>query len=169
MVDIKEILSKADEAQAIAEVHGKKVMSFEDYRNVATQENMAEMMGQKTDLGGIDLNPDGSLARTKCNMVAVNLENFYDNRFKKVKNKYYVVIDHRVIDDVQENRAIPSQIQGYLISGNEGEVVCEKMVTISDKDFISDFTHKLDNESMRKVLDAISRIGGDAGTEKLEF
>lgn len=167
-VDIKGILEKAEDVAPIAESHGKKMMSFDDYVSMATKENLDERMG-KQDIGSLHLNPDGSLASTKCNYVAVNLENFYDNRYKKVKNKYYVVIDKMAIDGLKAGRVPYQQITGYLIGDKDGQVVCEKTVTISDKDFMADFTHKLNHKSMQKVLDAISRLGGDAGTDNLEF
>lgn len=167
-VDIKGILEKADDVQPIAESHGKKFVSFDDYVSMATKENVEERMGKK-DLGGLSLNPDGSLARTKCNYVAVNLENFYDNRYKKVKNKYYVVIDKMAIDGLDTGRVPYQQITAYLIGEKEGQVECEKKVTISDKEFMADFTHKLNHKSMQTVLDAISRPGGDVGTDNLVF
>lgn len=167
-VDIKSILERADEAKPLAEAHGKKYVSFDDYMSMATKENVEEQMGKK-DLGGLELNPDGSLARTKCNYVAINVENFYDNRYKKIKNKYYVVIDHMAIDGLATGRVPYQQITAYLISSQEGQIVCEKTVMVSDKDFMADFTHKLNHESMAKVLDAISRMGGDVGTDNLEF
>ena len=165
MADIKGILERAETAKPIAERNGRKLMSYDDYRSVATASNI-----NNTDLGGLELNPDGSLARTKGDMAAVNLDDFYNNRYKKVKNKYYVVIDKRAIDDVSMGRACPyQQVQAYLIGEKDGAVVAEKPVMISDKDFIADFTHKLDHASMAIVLDAISKLGVEAGTDKLEF
>lgn len=165
MADIKEILERAENVEPVAEINGQKVVTFEDYRSLATVANMND-----EDLGGMAFNPDGSLARTKGNMVAVNLDDFYLNRFKKVKNKYYVVIDKMTIREVERTGQAPYQhITGYLIGEKDGQVVCEKPVTISDKDFIADFTHKLDHASMAIVMDAISKVGVDAGTEKLEF
>lgn len=165
MADIKEILERAETATEIAEVNGRKVVGFDDYRNLATVANM-----NNEDLGGMAFNPDGSLARTKGNMAAVNLDDFYLNRFKKVKNKYYVVIDKMAIFETERTGQAPYQhITGYLIGEKDGQVVCEKPVTISADDFAADFTHKLDHASMAIVMDAINKLGVDAGTEKLEF
>lgn len=165
MADIREILERAETAQPIAERNGRKIMSFDDYRNLATVANMND-----EDLGGVAFNPDGSMARTKGNMAAVNLDDFYANKFKKVKNKYYVVVDLMAIREVERTGQAPYRnITGYLIGEKDGQVVCEKPVTISADDFIADFTHTLDHASMAIVMDAINRIGVDAGTEKLEF
>lgn len=165
MASIKEILERAEDVQPIAEKNGKRLVTFEDYRSLATVANMNDQ-----DLGGLAFNPDGSMAHTKGNMAAVNINDFYANKFKKVKNKYYVVVDLMAIREVEKTGMAPYQnIRGYLIGEKDGKVVCEKPVTISDKDFIADFTHTLDHASMAIVLDAISKMGVDAGTEKLEF
>lgn len=175
MADITEILKKAEEVEVIGERGGRKLMSFDDQMSLATKENMEETMnaamGKSTgDLGGIKWNPDGTLARTKGNTAAVNLERYYDNRFKKVKNKYYVVIDKRAIKGQATNNAPYPHIPAYIIaSDQDGKVVCEKMVTISDKDFLADFTHKLDQSSMKLVLRAIEEIGVESETESLAF
>ena len=165
MASIKDILDKAETAQPIAVVNGRKIVSFDDYRSLATVANMND-----EDLGGVAFNPDGSMAHTKGDMAAVNLDDFFANKFKKVKNKYYVVTDLMAIREVERTGQAPyQQIQGYLIGEKDGQVVCEKPVMISDKDFIADFTHRLDHASMAIVLDAINKMGVDSGTEKLEF
>lgn len=174
MADITEILKKAEQVTPIGERDGRKLMSFDDQMSLATKENMESTMNtamgkQSGDLGGIKWNPDGTLARTKGNTAAVNLDKYYMNRFKKVKNKYYVVVDKRAIKG-QERNAVPyPHIPAYLIGEEEGKVVCEKMVTISDKDFLADFTHTLDHASMKMVLDAIEQVGVEKETESLAF
>lgn len=174
MADITEILKKAEDVTPIGERNGRKLMSFEDQMSLATKENMESTMntamGKKSgDLGGIKWNPDGTLARTKGNTAAVNLEKYYMNRFKKIKNKYYVVIDKRAIKGQQMNAIPYPQVPGYLIGEQDGQVVCEKMVTISEKDFLADFTHTLDQASMKLVLDAIEKVGVEKETESLAF
>lgn len=174
MADIGEILRKADGVHPIGERGGRKIMSFEDQMALATKENMEstvnKSLGKESgDLGGIKWNPDGSLARTKGNTAAVNLDNFYLNRFKKVKNKYYVVTDKRAIKGQQTNAVPYPHITAYVIGEEEGRIVCEKMVTISDKDFLADYTHTLDHASMKQVLDAIESTGVEMETESLAF
>lgn len=169
MADIGEILKKADEVETITEINGRKIMSFDDQMSLATKRNMESMMNGTDDLGGIKWNPNGTLARTKGNVASVNLENFYMNRFKKVKNKYYVVTDKRAIKGQQESKVPYAHVPAYIIADNEGKVVCEKMVTISDRDFLADFTHTLDHASMKVVLNAISEMGVESETESLAF
>lgn len=164
MANIEEILLKAKEVEPIAERNGRKIMSFEDQRNLAT---VANMNGE--DLGGLKFNPDGSLARTKGNTAAVNLERFYDNRYKKIKNKYYIVIDKMAIDGLRDNRVPYPRLTAYIIGEEEGKVVCEKAVTISDKDFLADYTHKLNHASMKQVLDAIAEYGVESESDSLTF
>ena len=174
MADITKILEKAAEVKPIAERGGRQIMSFEDQMSLATKENMEAVMNKEMgkssgDIGGIKWNPDGTLARTKGNTAAVNLDNYYLNRFKKLKNKYYVVIDKRAIKGQQMNAVPYPHITAYVIGEEEGKVVCEKMVTISDKDFLADYTHTLDHASMKMVLDAIETTGVEMETESLAF
>ena len=174
MADIGEILRKAEDVEVIAEKNGRQIMSFDDQMALATKSNMESMtnkaMGRSTeDIGGIKWNSDGTLARTKGNTAAVNLESYYMNRFKKVKNKYYVVVDKRAIKGQQMNNVPYPQVPAYVIGEQEGKVVCEKMVQISDKDFLADFTHTLDQASMKLVLNAIEEVGVEKETESLAF
>lgn len=174
MAGIAEILQKAEEVHPIGERDGRKIMTFEDQMALATKENMESLtnkaMGRDGgDLGGIKWNADGSLARTKGNTAAVNLDRYYDNRFKKVKNKYYVVTDKLAIDGLRNNKVPYPQVNGFLIGEQDGKVVCEKKVTISDKDFVADYTHRLDQASMNLVLNAISEFDVEKETESLAF
>lgn len=164
MANIAELLERAENVTPIAEKNGRKIVTFEDQRNLALASNIGDEQ-----IGGLEWNQDGSLARTKGSTAAVNLDYLYANRYKKVKNKYYVVTDFRVISGLEENRIPYKQITAYVIGGDSGKVVCEKIVTISDEEFVRDFTHKLDYESMMKVLEAISKIGVEKESDKLEF
>lgn len=174
MADIGEILRKAEDVTPIAEKGGRQIMSFDDQMALATKENMESMtnkaMGKKDgDLGSLKWNPDGSLARTRGNTASVNLDSFYNNRFKKIKNKYYVVVDKLAIAGLRDNKVPYPHIEAYLIGENEGKIVCEKKVTISDKDFVADYTHKLDHASMKMVLEAIADFDLEKETESLAF
>lgn len=176
MADITEILRKAEQVTPIAERGGRQIMSFDDQMSLATKENMESMtnkaMGKKDgDLGGIKWNPDGSLARTKGNTASVNFDSFYNNRFRKIKNKYYVVIDKLAIAGLRDNKVPYPHIEAYVIGAGdeEGTVVCDKKVTISDKEFVSDYTHKLDHASMKQVLNAIADFDVEKETDSLAF
>lgn len=164
MPDIREILGRAEKVKPIAESNGRKIVSFDDYRSVAT---VANMNGK--DLGGTDWNPDGSMASTKTSFVATNTDYFYDNRFKKVGDKYYVVKDHMAIDGAQRGQLPYTSIQGYVIAKDKNKIVCEKMVLISADEFLADYTLMLDKKSMALVLEAIQSANVEVGTEKLEF
>ncbi len=174
MADISEILRKAESVEPIAEMGGRQIMSFDDQMSLATKENMESMtnkaMGKKGgDLGGIKWNPDGTLARTKGNVASVNMDSFYNNRFRKLKNKYYVVTDKLAIAGLRDNKVPYPHIEAYVIGENDGKIVCEKKVTISDKEFVADYTHRLDHASMKMVLNAISEFDVEKETESLAF
>ncbi len=174
MANIGDILKRAEDVEVIGERGGRKIMSFEDQMALATKDNMesitAKSMGRSdADLGSIKWNPNGTLARTKGNTAAINLEQFYNNRFKKIKNKYYVVIDKIAIDGAEKGKVPYPHIEAFLIGEKEGEIVCEKKVIISDKDLVSDYTHKLDENAMKLVLNAIDKYDIEKDTEGLAF
>lgn len=164
MANIKEYLEKAEQVKPIAERNGRKIVTFEDQRNLATASNI-----NKEHVGGLEWNKDGSLARTKGTTAAVNPEYMFANRYKKVKNKYYVVTDFRAIEGLETNSVPYRHITASQIGEFEGRVVCEKIVIISDEDFAKDFTRKLDFASMVKVLEAINDVGSEKEADKLEF
>ena len=174
MADISEILRKADDVEVIAERGGRKIMSFEDQMALATKENMesvtSKAMGKtNTDLGSIKWNPNGTLARTKGSTASINKEQFYNNRFKKIKNKYYVVIDKIAIDGADKGKVPYPHIEAFLIGLQDEKIVCEKKVIISDKELVSDYTHKLDEKAMQLVLKAIDDYDIEKDTEGLAF
>ena len=175
MANISEILKKADDVEVIAERGGRKIMSFEDQMALATRDNMESMTAKQlgksdADLGSIKWNPNGTLARTKGDTAAINKEKFYDNRFKKIRNKFYVVIDKIAIDGAAMGRVPYPHLEAFVIGANDDDaVVCEKKVIISDKELVSDYTHKLDEKSMILVLNAIEDYDVEKDTESLAF
>lgn len=159
MKSVREILESALNIEPLAEVHNTKLVTFEEYQEA----NYADALN-KNDTGIRKLNPDGSIARSKTKYAAVSEEVYYDNRFKIVedegKKKYVIVIPQTSDDAYLSVKALATgkmppkkRVPAYVISrGNHNKLVCEKRVTVSDEDFLANFNHKLDKESMKKIL-----------------
>lgn len=159
MKSVREILESALKIEPLAEVHGTQLVTFEEYQEA----NYADALN-KNDTGIRKLNPDGSIARSKTKYAAVSEDVYYDNRFKIIEEdskKKYVIVVPQTSDDAYlsvkalNNGKMPpkKRVPAYVISrGKYNALVCEKRVTVSDDDFIANFNHKLDKESMKKVL-----------------
>lgn len=145
---LKEVLAKTEKVEPIAELNGVKVVTFEEQRDLAQLDAL-----QKPDLGILHFNPDGSVAATPTRFAAVNLEHYYINRYKKVKNELYVVTDYRAIKEQADGRVYLKQIPAFVIGrDSNGNLQLSKMVTVSDTEFVSDFTHTLNNNAMKQIM-----------------
>lgn len=160
---LKEILERAEEVEVIAEINGKKIMSFSDLRDVST----AEINDPTTKIQLIRFNPDGTPAATPTRHVATNPEHFYINRFMTKDKEVYLVRDYRAITEQSTGRVYLKRIPCYVIKRNEkGKLYMDRMVTVSDDEFIAEFTHILDNKTMAEILPLLTN-GNEATKEAL--
>lgn len=145
---LKELIEKTEKVQPITEMNGIPVVTFEEQRDLAQVDKLMNV-----DMGLLTFNPDGSVAETPTKYVAINLEHYYMNRFKRVGKSLYIVTDYRAISEQASGRVYLKQIPAFVITRDkEGNLFLEKTVTISDTEFISDFTHILNREAMKTVM-----------------
>lgn len=148
MTTLKEVIEKTENIQPLGQHNGVQVVSFEEQRDLAQLDKL-----NNRDLDTIQMNPDGTVARTPIRFAAVNVDNYFINRYKKVKNSIYVVTDYRAIQEQASGRVYAKQIPAYVISKDEeGNLQLDKMVNISDDEFIADFTHSLNREAMASLM-----------------
>ena len=149
------------ENRIIAEKDGQVFANFHD-ASVLNSVNAYDPDGT----GLREYNPDGSLASTGKTVHALNPDFYFMNRYKVKqfgqKKKIYVVSGHtpdgyRVITEQQTGRCFIKSIPCAVISrdADTKELVFEKMTTISENEFISDFTKRLDNKTMAEILPLI--------------
>lgn len=156
---MREILDTAERAKPIAYVNGKEAVTYEDYMALAAVDNINNM-----DLGLTKFNADGTPAKTNTKRVAINVENFFINRYKQVKKSLYIVTDYRSIKEQASGRIPYAQVPCYVISrGEDGDLKLDRLTTVSDKEFLEDFTRSLDRESMSQILPLLE---GDTGITK---
>lgn len=170
--ELKELYEKVDNVRPLAEKDGQKYVTFEDAAILNSYDAQEPKTGLQT------RNKDGSLASTGKTVHAVNLDYFYANRYKvkgaKGNQKLIVVSGHttdgyRCIKEQASGRVFLKNIPAYIISRNPDtkELEVEKMTVISDTEFISDFTNKLDNKSMAEILPLITSNGSDMTADSM--
>lgn len=148
MMSLREILDRAERVKPVAEINGKKIMSYEDLRDISTAE-----INEGGKINIVEFNPDGTPRNSMTRNVATNLEHFYINRFKTVDKEMFIVRDYRAISEQSTGRVYAKRIPCYVVKRNEkGKLYLDRMVTVSDDEFIAEFTHILDHKSMSEVL-----------------
>ncbi len=160
-----EILKKADEVKVYAEKGGVKVASFED----AAILQAAESIEGVEDNGFRKLNPDGSLAKSRATIQAINLESAYANRYRvKNKKELQVVVDERAIKDQQMGRTpYAAKIPAHCIVREEGKLVYTRTIMVSDTEFMTDFTNKLGTKEMVEIAPLIKGAGTDISESEM--
>lgn len=165
---MRELYEKADKVRPFAEKDGQLYVSFED-ASVLNSVNAEEPSGT----GLQTRNADGSLASTGKRVHAVNPDYFFANRFMVKGKKLHVVSGHdpigyRCIKEQSSGHVFVKTIPVYIFSRNEDkELVLDRVSTISDSEFISDFTKTLDHKSMAELLPLITEHGNDMTADSM--
>lgn len=165
---MRELYEKADKVRPFAEKDGQLYVSFED-ASVLNSVNAEEPSGT----GLQTRNADGSLASTGKRIHAVNPDYFFANRFMVKGKKLHVVSGHdpigyRCIKEQSSGHVFVKTIPVYIFSRNEDkELVLDRVSTISDSEFISDFTKTLDHKSMAELLPLITEHGNDMTADSM--
>ena len=148
MSNLQEIIDKTKDVKPIAEHNGIGIVSFEEQRDLAQLKKL-EDPGLET----IQMNPDGTVARTPVRFAAVNLDNFYINRYKRVKDSLYIVTDYRAIMEQQTGGVYAKQLPAFVVKRDaDKNLILDKVVTVSDTEFLADFTHTLNREAMAQIM-----------------
>lgn len=165
MPSMQEIIRNAEKVKPVGMTeNGAKIVSFEDQRSMS-QLNIVE----GGDFGQMTMNADGTVARPYAPYLAVNLDSFYINRYKKVGKKLYIVTDYRAIKEQATGMVYAKTIPCYVVArGEDGKLFLEKVVNVSDTDFIADFTHTLKHEAMQEVLPVLAG-GGEVTADELSI
>lgn len=164
----RNLYDRADAIKPMAEKDGQVYVTFEE-ASILNSVNAEEGKGTGMQLR----NPDGSLASTGKTVHAINPDYFFANRYKVKGKKLHVVSGHdtigyRCIKEQSSGHIYIKTIPCYIIARNEkGELVLEKQTTISDTEFISDFTNTLDHKSMAEILPLITEHGNEMTADSM--
>lgn len=161
-----EILEQRDSIKPIAERNGMKIVTYDEITSVA----IAEQIESQIDMGDRTMNPDGSVAKTRTKFAAVNPDNLFINRFRVLHtddgDKMEIVVDYRAIKEQDRGRIYVQRVPSYIIARNgKGKLFVEKMTTVSDVEFVGEFTHKLNNNAMKEILPLLATHGANISTE----
>lgn len=165
--EMAELYRKAEEVKPYAEKDGKKFVNFED---AAT---LNSINAQEPNTGMQTRNADGSLASTGKMVHAVNPDYFFANRYKVKGKKLIVVSGHttdgyRCIKEQASGRIFIKNVPAYIIvRDSDGNLALEKQTMVSDTEFISEFTNKLDNKSMAEILPLITSNGSEVTADSM--
>lgn len=173
MLEMLEEEQEIRENRIIAEKEGQVYVDFHDAA-VLNSANAYDPSGT----GARTYNPDGSLASTGKTVHALNPDYYFLNRYRVrqygQKKKMFVVSGHtpdgfRCIREQQSGSVFIKSIPCAVISRNSDtkELELEKMTTISDTEFISDFTNTLDNKTMAEILPLIVEHGTDMTADSM--
>ena len=166
--DLRALFDKADKVVPIAEKDGQVIVDFD---SAATLNSVNAYEGNGT---GVQVrNPDGSVASTGKTVHAINPNYFFANRYKVKAKKMYVVSGHepngfRCIREQERGRLHVKTVPCYVFARNDkNELELKKVITVSDTEFISDFTHTLNNKSMAELLPMITSYGNEITADEM--
>lgn len=169
-----EVKYKEEEIPVIARDHGKPIVTFEDQAKMgqAYVQNGRGPKLQRNDFGFRKLNQDGTIAASYYENKAVNVGWFFDNRYRMVGKKLQVVTaqtseGYRAICDLARGQIFKKHIVAYEFERKNGELVLTDRVLVSDQDFLTYFTNKLDEEAMKVILPLIPSGAPSAPEGKL--
>lgn len=165
---ILDVLKKAEAVKPYAEKNGTKIVNFEDAASLTN----AEMIEATPDTGNVTLNPDGSIARSKVLVAAINPDSYFDNRYKlkgKMGEREMWIVSafepfgYRAIKEQASGKVHAAIIPCHVVVRDKesGQLKVTKVETVSDSEFVSDFTNKLSNERMAEIQKIISEYGSD--------
>lgn len=161
--------------QELTNVNGTPLISYEEQVKTS-QEMIREKVDTRWDtdpLKGIrKTNPDGTIARSNYKTAAINKDRFYDNRCRVVDGELQIVTaqttdGYRAIMDQSRGRVFSKLIPCSVIKRDNGKLVLDRNIQVSDTDFVTYFTTILDEDAMKQVLVAIQHGAQSTPKEKL--
>ena len=164
---MKALYEAVDNVKPLAEKDGEVFVTFEDAAVLNSYNADEPKTGMQT------RNKDGSLASTGKTVHAVNPDYFFMNRYKVKGKKLIIVSGHtsdgyRCIKEQSSGRVFLKTIPAYIIARDtDGKLYLEKQTVISDTEFISEFTNKLDNKSMAEILPLITSNGSEMTADSM--
>lgn len=161
---VQEIIEAANKVEPIAEKDGRKIVTFADAAALSDMEGIepTPKTGMRT------YNSDGSLARIRSKVAAVNPANYFANRYYATKTKLKVVVDWRSIHEQASGQIYMTSIPVYVFMRNDkGELYIDRVETVSDSTFIADYTETLNEDAMKQIAPLIANYGSDVNATEL--
>lgn len=154
-------IQDAEKVKPFADLNGKPVVDFEGYNDLVSRDHY-----MKSVPGIVPVDDRGLPTRSLTNYVAMNPDVMFMNRFRVVKDKgrqvLQVVIDRRAIDEQSRGIVYKSQLPAICLVREEEDLRYDKTVLVSDREFLTEFTHHLTNETMASIAPLL--VGGEDPT-----
>lgn len=167
---IKDVLREQD-VKPVTNVHGTPLVTYEEQVRISEQD-----LREGLDLNLPRLNPDGTVAGANYSNAAYNPQKFFDNRYYYDKEAGEMTIitaqtttGYRAIGDQKTGRIFVKHIPAYVFGIEDGKLAFKRRVMVSDEDFVANYTHKLNQEEMMKLLPLIPTGGPAIPEGKLPF
>lgn len=185
--NIERMLKAGREAEKnpIGTVNGRDVYTVKQANDIAVKnqilKNSLSPEDRLKDAPQIKKNPDGSYAGTRVDKpVVCALDIEMKNRYRKVLGQgsvvkeYHVVTDWRAVSDYESGQIYAKHINAYVVKQNkEKELYIDRIIIISDEEFINEFKSSFAPSEMFKLIDARNKfdmnVVATGGTDKLEF
>ena len=152
----------------LAVVNGVKLYTFAEVQALNLRDLKLEKAdGKKIDLGQRAFTEDGAgYKRSRVKRAAVDPNVVYENRYRKTKDGYEVVIDYRAITEQASGHVYTNNVIVYKIGkvesagkGKADEIAVIETKVVSAEEFINKFKEKLNVASMIRVQGAIAKRG----------
>lgn len=154
-------IQDADKVKPFAELNGKPVVTFEEYNDLVSRDHY-----MKSVPGIVPVDDRGLPTASLTNYVAMNPDVMFQNRYRVVKDKgrqvMQVIIDRRAIDEQSRGMVYKTSLPAMCLVREDDELRYEKTVLVSDREFLSEFTHHLTNEAMATIAPLL--VGGEDPT-----
>lgn len=173
MKRLREILSDADKVKPIAVRNGTKICAPADAQALIIN----ELVEPTPDIGDRTVDEKGNILRSRTLVSQVSPERLYDNRYKKqgIKGPGYDEIWIVPAIDPKGYRAVVSGLEDkdipvYRITKDKetGNFILVGKTTVDYQKYHSEFTHKLGEESMKKIIPLFALEDQDVSSEEIE-
>lgn len=123
------------------------------------------MRENPSDLGELNVNPDGTLAEINAKFLAVDTSLLYMNHFKKIDDKSIAVACGPLAYLSNKAKNIGALIPEHNVPvfiikrDGKGELKCTGLKSVSDKEFVDDFNKILSDKVMEEILPLTKEYG----------
>lgn len=168
-MNVFETLKQAASVEPVAEKNGMKIVAMEDAVLMA----QAQILDGEEDPGIRTMNPDGSLARSRVTVAAIDVDTYYNNRYRVIeedgKKKAQVVVDKRAIKDQSTGRIYTARVTAYQFYREKGKLRLDKILTVSDSDFIAEFIQRAGRKDMVEILPLLEKAEHDITVTSIDI
>lgn len=176
MSKLSDILDEAKSATPVAEKNGTKVYGFDDYLKAVK----AELTDPTPDIGTRKVNPDGSIARSRSVVSAVNENTLYGNlgMTKKVQgqgsDELWIVPQEIEYEFVANPQYIPHKVKVFVFKqevkkDSDHKIYLDRIMMIDGADARSKLVHSYNEDLMKTLLALISEHGQEVSKEESPF